>query len=231
MIARIDELRERALAEISAAPTADALEELRVRYLGRKAELPLMLRGVAELPAAERAEVGRSANRARQALQELIDNRLGLLGAEELEAAPRHRPRRCNAAGRARAADRAPAPADADPPRARRHLPRARLHRHGGAGGGDRPLQLRRAQPQPHAPRAGAHRHLLRRRRACGGGRARRSRPAGAPDAHAHLADAGARHGGVSAAAVRRDPRARLPARLGRHPHPAVPPDRGPRRR
>jgi len=85
MIARIDELRERALAEISAAPTADALEELRVRYLGRKAELPLMLRAVAELPAAERAEVGRSANRARQALQELIDNRLGLLGAEELE--------------------------------------------------------------------------------------------------------------------------------------------------
>ena len=47
MIARIDELRERALAEISAAPTADALEELRVRYLGRKAELPLMLRAVA----------------------------------------------------------------------------------------------------------------------------------------------------------------------------------------
>ena len=85
IIARIDELTERALAEISAAPSAEALEELRVRYLGRKAELPLMLRGVAELPAAERADVGRAANEARQRLKELIDGRLELLGADELE--------------------------------------------------------------------------------------------------------------------------------------------------
>ena len=85
MIATIDELKARALQEISEASTAEALEELRVRYLGRKAELPLMLRGVAELPPAERADVGRAANEARQALQELIDARLELLGADELE--------------------------------------------------------------------------------------------------------------------------------------------------
>jgi phenylalanyl-tRNA synthetase alpha chain len=85
MIARIEELKELALGEISAASSAEELEELRVRHLGRKAELPQLLRGVAELPAAERAEVGRTANEARQALQELIDGRLELLGAEELD--------------------------------------------------------------------------------------------------------------------------------------------------
>jgi phenylalanyl-tRNA synthetase alpha chain len=85
MIDRIEELKEQALGEISAASSAEALEELRVRHLGRKAELPQLLRGVAELPPAERSEVGRAANDARQALQQLIDSRLELLGAEELD--------------------------------------------------------------------------------------------------------------------------------------------------
>jgi phenylalanyl-tRNA synthetase alpha chain len=85
MIAQIEEIRAHALEEIGAAPSAEALEELRVRYLGRKAELPQMLRGVAALPPQERAEVGRMANEARQELQELIDSRVALLGAEELD--------------------------------------------------------------------------------------------------------------------------------------------------
>ena len=57
------------MAEIAAAATSEALEELRVRYLGRKAELPQMLRGVAELEPAQRGEVGKAANEARQALE------------------------------------------------------------------------------------------------------------------------------------------------------------------
>ena len=50
MIERIEQLRAQAESEIAAATTAEALEELRVRHLGRKAELPQMLRGVRELP-------------------------------------------------------------------------------------------------------------------------------------------------------------------------------------
>src|SRR6202022_2993471 len=49
MIERVEQLRTQAEAEIAAASTSQALEELRVRYLGRKAELPQILRGVAEL--------------------------------------------------------------------------------------------------------------------------------------------------------------------------------------
>src|SRR5919202_1824154 len=83
---RIDELRADAEAAIAAAPSSAALEELRVRYLGRKAELPNLLRGVAQLAPQERGTVGRAANEARQALEALIEARAGELHAAELDA-------------------------------------------------------------------------------------------------------------------------------------------------
>ncbi len=87
MIERIGELRAQAEESIAAASTSEALEELRVRYLGRRAEIPQLLRGVSELDPARRAEVGRVANDARQALARMIDARAAELGAEELERA------------------------------------------------------------------------------------------------------------------------------------------------
>jgi phenylalanyl-tRNA synthetase alpha chain len=85
MIERIDELRAQAEVEIAAAAATDALEQLRVRYLGRKAELPQMLRGVAQLPPDQRAAVGKAANRARQTLESLIERRALALGGEQLQ--------------------------------------------------------------------------------------------------------------------------------------------------
>ncbi|HEV2973730.1 MAG TPA: phenylalanine--tRNA ligase subunit alpha [Solirubrobacteraceae bacterium] len=85
MIERIGELRAQAEAEIAAADGAEALQELRVRYLGRKAELPQMLRGVAQLPPERRGAVGKAANEARQALDGLIEQRAERLGGAELE--------------------------------------------------------------------------------------------------------------------------------------------------
>jgi phenylalanyl-tRNA synthetase alpha chain len=72
MIERIRELREQAEAEISAAQSAQELQELRVRHLGRRAELPQLLRGVAQLPPEQRGAVGAAANEARQALEALL---------------------------------------------------------------------------------------------------------------------------------------------------------------
>ena len=71
MIERIEQLKAQAEGEIAAAGDSHSLEELRVRYLGRKAELPQMLRGVAGLEPARRGEVGKAANEARQALDKL----------------------------------------------------------------------------------------------------------------------------------------------------------------
>jgi phenylalanyl-tRNA synthetase alpha chain len=84
MIERIQALRAEADEAIAAAPTGEALEQLRVRYLGRKAEIPQMLRGVSELAPTQRGEVGRVANEARQALAQMIERRATQLGAEEL---------------------------------------------------------------------------------------------------------------------------------------------------
>ena len=85
MIERIEQLRAEAEAEIARATTSEALEGLRVGYLGRKAELPQLLRGVAELEPAQRGAVGKAANQARQALEALIEARAAQLGAAELE--------------------------------------------------------------------------------------------------------------------------------------------------
>jgi phenylalanyl-tRNA synthetase alpha chain len=86
MIERIEQLRAQAEGEISKASTSEALEGLRVGYLGRKAELPQLLRGVAELEPARRGEVGKAANQARQALEALIEARSGELAGAELAA-------------------------------------------------------------------------------------------------------------------------------------------------
>jgi phenylalanyl-tRNA synthetase alpha chain len=82
---RIAALRAAGEQQIAAAATGASLEELRVRYLGRRAELPLLLRGVAELPAEQRGPVGKAANEARRALEALIERRAAELDAAELE--------------------------------------------------------------------------------------------------------------------------------------------------
>jgi phenylalanyl-tRNA synthetase alpha chain len=85
MIDRIAELKAEGEAAIAGAPGTDALEEARVRFLGRKAELPNMLRGVAQLPPEERGAVGRAANEARRALEAAVEARRGELERSELD--------------------------------------------------------------------------------------------------------------------------------------------------
>jgi phenylalanyl-tRNA synthetase alpha chain len=86
MLERIEEIRVEAAAAIGAAPSSAALEELRVRYLGRKAELTTILRGIVELPAEERGEVGGAANRARRELEALLEASAERLDASELDS-------------------------------------------------------------------------------------------------------------------------------------------------
>src|SRR3954470_10702081 len=87
MLDRIAALREEAEAAIAAAPDSAALEELRVKHLGRKADLPNLLRGVAELPPEERGRVGKAANVARRELEDAIAVRHAELERGELEDA------------------------------------------------------------------------------------------------------------------------------------------------
>jgi phenylalanyl-tRNA synthetase alpha chain len=86
MLERIEEIRAEAGAAIEKAGSSADLEELRVRYLGRKAELTGILRGIAELPQEERGQVGGAANRARQELEGLLEVSAERLDSSELEA-------------------------------------------------------------------------------------------------------------------------------------------------
>ncbi len=89
MIERIEALRAQAQQEIASAASSEAVEELRVRYLGRKAELPQMLRSVATLEPEQRGAVGKAANKARRELERQIEARAAELDASELDDALR----------------------------------------------------------------------------------------------------------------------------------------------
>jgi phenylalanyl-tRNA synthetase alpha chain len=82
---KVERLRKEAEAAVAAARDPAELEDLRVRYLGRKAELTRILRGIGELPPDERGPAGSEANAARRALEELLERRRGELEAEHLD--------------------------------------------------------------------------------------------------------------------------------------------------
>src|SRR3954447_17019346 len=83
---KIEQLAREAQQAIEAATDAAELEELRVRYLGRKAELTQVLRGIGDLPADERGPVGQGANAARKRLESLLEHRLDALEGARLES-------------------------------------------------------------------------------------------------------------------------------------------------
>jgi phenylalanyl-tRNA synthetase alpha chain len=81
----LQQLRSEGEAAIRAAGAASELEEVRVRYLGRRSELTRTLRSIGELPADQRGPAGREANEVKQALERLIAARGAELEAAELD--------------------------------------------------------------------------------------------------------------------------------------------------
>ena len=86
MLEQIEKLRVTGTEAIVDASSSAELEELRVKFLGRKAELTQILRGIAQLPPEERGPVGGAANKARKELEGLIEGSAERLDAAELDA-------------------------------------------------------------------------------------------------------------------------------------------------
>jgi phenylalanyl-tRNA synthetase alpha chain len=86
MLERIEAIAGEAATAIGSASSSAELEDLRVRYLGRKAELTSILRGIADLAPEERGKVGGAANRARKELEALLEARVAAVDAGELDA-------------------------------------------------------------------------------------------------------------------------------------------------
>ena len=87
---RLHELEAEAGAAIEQAGSSEEIDELRVRYLGRKAKLTQILRSIAKLAPEARGEVGKKANETRQTLEALIETRSGQLEVFELGARLEH---------------------------------------------------------------------------------------------------------------------------------------------
>ncbi len=85
MLDRIEQIRAEAEAALGKVRASSELEELRIRFLGRKAELTTILRGISELPQEERGQVGGAANRARKEIEAWFEQSGAEIEARELE--------------------------------------------------------------------------------------------------------------------------------------------------
>ena len=80
---RVQEVLDRALAEVAGARSTSDLEQVRVRVLGRSGQLTTLLRSLGSIPAAERPLIGEQTNRAKASVEAAIAARLEGLKAEE----------------------------------------------------------------------------------------------------------------------------------------------------
>ncbi len=82
---QLAKIREEAMAKLSAVSGSAELEELRVRYLGKKGELTAVLKQMGSLSAAERPEMGKLANEVRAAIEEKLAEARTEVEAKALE--------------------------------------------------------------------------------------------------------------------------------------------------
>jgi phenylalanyl-tRNA synthetase alpha chain len=80
---RIDQLKSEALAAIAAADSTADLEEVRVRYLGRSAEITEIKKSIGSLPPEDRKEVGRAANLASREIEENMEAQRAMIALAE----------------------------------------------------------------------------------------------------------------------------------------------------
>ena len=79
-------LKDSAQATIASAETLDALETLRVKYLGKKGEVSVILGGMGKLTPEERPRIGGLANEVKTAIQGQLEGKKTQLEAQALEA-------------------------------------------------------------------------------------------------------------------------------------------------
>ena len=83
---QLEQIKNNALASLDAAATPAALEELRVKLLGKKGELTAVLKQMGKLSPEERPVMGQMANSVRAAIEEKLEERKAAIHAAVLEA-------------------------------------------------------------------------------------------------------------------------------------------------
>ncbi len=83
---QLDAIRQEAQAAIAATETLDQLEQLRVKYLGKKGPIPQVLGGMGKLDPAERPRIGARANEVKEAIQGDLDRTRTALQTAQIQA-------------------------------------------------------------------------------------------------------------------------------------------------
>lgn len=84
LLSDLNALGETAESAISTANSTEALEALRVQYVGRKGQVTGLLRCLKDVPAEERPAVGDQVNQLQTKLTQLIDSKLATLAEAEI---------------------------------------------------------------------------------------------------------------------------------------------------
>ena len=82
---QLEQIKESALAAIVGAETEQALEEARVRFLGKKGELTAILRGMGAVAPEDRPKIGAIVNTIRAEIEESLSARFADLKAQSME--------------------------------------------------------------------------------------------------------------------------------------------------
>ena len=82
---QLEQIKQQAIAALDSAETPAALEELRVRILGKKGELTAVLKQMGKLSAEERPVMGQLANSVRALIEEKLEERKTQIHAAALE--------------------------------------------------------------------------------------------------------------------------------------------------
>ena len=70
---RLQSIREEALKAIESADMPEKLNDVRVRFLGKKGELTAVLKGMKDVAAEDRPKVGQMVNDTRAAIESLLE--------------------------------------------------------------------------------------------------------------------------------------------------------------
>jgi len=76
---QLELLRDYAIKAIGKASSEDALQEVRIKYLGRKGELTALMKGLGSLSAEERPAVGQLVNKVRDEIESSLESSLSLI--------------------------------------------------------------------------------------------------------------------------------------------------------
>ena len=83
---KLEQIRHLAEEELNKVQSIQELEQVRIKYLGKKGELTAVLRGMGNLSAEERPLVGKIANEVREAIEVMLENAIQIVKRREKDS-------------------------------------------------------------------------------------------------------------------------------------------------